>query len=120
MSAAVTSLWATLRTARGYRHTLPFLFAFTVYNDGVQTMISLATQFGNAELKIPIAALTAAILMVQFVAFAGSLVFKRVASHYGAKRTLLVCLLIWGSVVLYAYALMYTAAQFFVMLQLWV
>src|SRR5438128_2577410 len=85
ISTAVKRLRSTLLSARKYKHTLLFLLAFTVSNDGVQTVISLATQFGDADLKIPIAALTAAILMVQFVAFAGSLIFKRVAALYGAK-----------------------------------
>ena len=31
-----------------------FLIAYLLYNDAIQTVLSLASQFGNDELKIPV------------------------------------------------------------------
>ena len=45
----------------------------------MQAVIALAAQFGNDELKIPMSTLTLVILMVQFVAFAGALLFDHIS-----------------------------------------
>ena len=49
------------------------LIAYLLYNDGIQTVIALAAQFGAEELGIEQQSLIAIILMVQFVAFFGAL-----------------------------------------------
>ncbi|MGQ9547294.1 MAG: MFS transporter [Roseiflexus sp.] len=96
-------LWETLRKARNYPQTLLFLGAYLLYNDGIQTVIALASQFGAEELKLEQSTLISAILMVQFVAFAGALVFGRVAGWLGATRAILVSLMIWTLVIIAAY-----------------
>jgi UMF1 family MFS transporter len=50
-------------------------------------------------------------LMVQFVGFAGSLLFERIAIVTGAKNALLFSLAIWSGVVVYAYWAFQTEAQ---------
>ncbi|MBO9324749.1 MAG: MFS transporter [Roseiflexus sp.] len=96
-------LWETLRKARNYPQTLLFLGAYLLYNDGIQTVIALASQFGAEELKLEQSTLISAILMVQFVAFVGALAFGRVAEWLGATRAILVSLVIWTSVIIAAY-----------------
>ncbi|MEO8029082.1 MAG: MFS transporter, partial [Bryobacteraceae bacterium] len=71
LTVGFTQLFRTLAHLRGFPQTLLFLSAYLLYNDAIQTVISLASQFGNDELKIPLSTLTLAILMVQFVAFFG-------------------------------------------------
>ncbi len=61
----------TLLSLRRYPQTLLFLVAYLLYNDAIQAVIALASQFGNDELRIPIEKITGVIFMVQFVAFAG-------------------------------------------------
>jgi UMF1 family MFS transporter len=78
-----------------YPQTLLFLAAYLVYNDAIQAVITLAGQFGSDYLKIPMGLLTLAILMVQFVAFAGSFVFNWVASRTGAKNAVCLALVLW-------------------------
>ena len=80
---------------RRYPQTLLFLAAFLVYNDAIQAVITLAGQFGSDYLKIPMGLLTLAILMVQFVAFAGSFVFNWVAARMGAKQAICLALVLW-------------------------
>ena len=88
-------LWRTLRSMRRYPQTLLFLAAYLVYNDAIQAVITLAGQFGSDYLKIPMGLLTLAILMVQFVAFAGSFVFNLVAARIGAKQAICLALALW-------------------------
>ena len=81
----------------------------------IQTVINLASQFGNDELKIPVSTLTLAILMVQFVAFFGSMGFNWLASIINAKRAVIVSLVIWTGVLIYIYVAVKTTVEFFIM-----
>ena len=113
--AVLRLLVQTVREMRGYPQALTFMVAFLLYNDAIQTVIALATQFGNDELKIPVSQLTLAILMVQFVAFFGALSFQRLAAAISAKRAVVVSLVIWTGVLIYIYAAVKTTLQFFAM-----
>jgi UMF1 family MFS transporter len=105
----------TLKEMRNYPQTLTFLIAYLIYNDAIQTVITLATQFGNDELKIPMSSLTMVILMVQFVAFAGAIGFQYVANAIGAKRAVMLALVIWTGVLVAMYVSVKTTVQFFIM-----
>jgi UMF1 family MFS transporter len=113
--ASLRQLAGTLRDSRRYPQTLKFLLAYVLYNDAIQTVIALATQFGHDELKIPMGSLVLAILMVQFVAFFGSIGFNWIASATGAKRAVMLSLLIWTGVTLAMYSWVRTTAQYFEM-----
>jgi MFS transporter, UMF1 family len=80
-----------------------FLLAYLFFNDGVMTVISMSTIYGKEELGLPVSALMLTLLLIQFVAFAGSLAFSRLARHIGAKRALILSLVIWSGIVLYAF-----------------
>jgi UMF1 family MFS transporter len=105
----------TLRDIRQYPETLTFLVAYLLYNDAIQTVLSIATQFGNDELKIPVSQLTLLILMAQFVGFFGAFGFHWLAAALDAKRAIIISLIGWTGVVIYIYALVHTATQFFAM-----
>ena len=96
VQAGFQQLASTIRSARGYPLTLSFLLAYLVYNDGIQTVISLASVFGAEELHLAQGTLILAILVVQFVAFVGALVLGRLAGTYGARNTVLATLVFWG------------------------
>jgi UMF1 family MFS transporter len=108
-------LATTLSELRRYPEALKFLLAYLLYNDAIQTVITLATQFGYDELKIPIATLSLAILMVQFVAFFGAIAFNWIAAAIGAKRAVLLALAAWTGVLVYIYLSVRTTPQFFLM-----
>ncbi|MEV7195773.1 MFS transporter [Streptomyces sp. NPDC093510] len=88
-------LRATVRDMRRHPHTLAFLLAYLVYNDGVQTVISQASVFGSEELGLDQSTLIVAVLLVQLLAVAGALAMGRLARTYGAKRTILGSLVAW-------------------------
>jgi MFS transporter, UMF1 family len=85
-------LYATLKELRSYPMTLTFLVAFLFYNDGIQTVIGVASTYGAKELGFGQSVLIATILVIQFVAFAGAMAFGRLAARYGSYRSIL-----WGT-----------------------
>ncbi len=89
----------TLRELRNYPMAVTFLLAYLFFNDGIQTVIASSAVYGSEELGHSQTVLIATILMVQFVAFGGALLFGRLAQSYGAKRTILSGLLIWMLIV---------------------
>lgn len=88
--------------------TVKFLTAYLIYNDGIQTVIGVAAVFAAAPaarggIGIPTARLTLLILMIQFMAFFGALFFGWLAGRAGSKRALVISLIIWTGVVIYAF-----------------
>lgn len=108
-------LGRTLRELPRFPQTLLFLVAYLLYNDGIQTVIALAAQFGAQELGMAQASLVQLVLMVQFVAFLGALAFGYLARVTGAKQAILISLVIWFGVVVYAYGLLQSVGQFFIL-----
>jgi MFS transporter, UMF1 family len=96
-------LGRTLRGLRAYPLTLFFLLAFLVYNDGIQTVIALASQYGTEELRLEQDTLIVTILLVQFLAFGGALLLGALARRIGAWKTVLLSLVLWTGVILAAF-----------------
>lgn len=105
----------TISSARHYPQTLLFLVAYLLYNDGIQAVIALASVFGSEELKLEQSTLVQVILMVQFAAFFGALLFNWLAKATGSKRAIMASLVIWTAVLVYAYGLLQTKLQFFIL-----
>ncbi len=106
-------LWKTAKDARKYPLTLMFLLAYLIYNDGVQAVITFASQFGNKELGLPLSVLTTVILMVQIVALIGALTFERIARITSTKTAILISLLIWTIAMIYAWGYLEGEAGFY-------
>ncbi|NYF59013.1 MFS transporter [Micromonospora purpureochromogenes] len=98
-------LGRTLREIKAYPLTLFFLLAFLVYNDGIQTVITLASQYGTEELKLEQSTLIVTILLVQFLAFGGALALGALARRIGAWKTVLLSLVLWTGVIIAAFRL---------------
>jgi len=95
----------TLRHMRAYPLTLLFLLAYLIYYDGINTVTTLAAQYGDQELHLSDNTLLTAILIVQFTAFGGALLLGRFAQRWGAKRVIAWSLVVWIGVVVCAYFL---------------
>ncbi|HSG41739.1 MAG TPA: MFS transporter [Anaerolineales bacterium] len=116
-------LGKTFREIRNFPETLKYLLAYFLYNDGIQTVIAVSSTFAAAPiirggLEVPQDTLIAVILMIQFVAFGGALTWGRLAKWIGAKQSIIVSLVIWSAVVIYAYGGLYGESritQFFIL-----
>ncbi|NOZ73220.1 MAG: MFS transporter [Chloroflexi bacterium] len=116
LSQGVKQIIRTLTTMyRLYPETLKYLIAYLIYNDGIQTVIVVATLFASTELGVGADVLMILILMIQFLAFFGALLFGRIAGRLGAKKSILISLVIWAGIVIYAYALLYQVWQLFLL-----
>jgi len=123
VSIGFKQLRKTLGEVNHFPETLKFLLAYFLYNDGIQTVIAVSATFAAAPLiqgglELEQQTLTAVILMIQFVAFGGALLWGRLANWIGAKRSIIVSLVIWSGVVIYAYGGLQgdsVTTQFFIM-----
>ena len=103
----------TLRNVRQYRVLFVFLLAFLLYNDGVETVISMSPAFGTAVLGMTQENLALVFLMVQFIAFGGAVLFGYFSDTLGHKKVIEINLLVWVGAVAGAY-LVTSTTQFFV------
>jgi UMF1 family MFS transporter len=116
--AELRRLWSQLQRLP---HTRQYLIAYMAFNDAIQTVISVASVFLAQELfvsrGIPTnqAFLMGLVLMVQFVAFVGALLFERMAVVVETKNAILISLLIWTGIVIYAYGFLQTVAHAWIM-----
>ena len=113
VDVAFGRLLETFRELRGYRQAFLMLLAFLIYNDGIQTIIKMATAYGT-EIGIGQSALIGAILVVQFVGIHCSFLFGMVAGRIGAKRALFLGLLAYTAISVLGYY-MRTATHFYVL-----
>lgn len=102
MRRSFGQLWTTLKDLRNFPMTMTFLIAYLFYNDGIQTVIGSAATYGEKQLHFSETVLIAIILMIQFVAFGGALLFGRWADQYGAYRCLLYGTFAWMVLVVLA------------------
>ena len=101
----------TFHELRGYRQAFLMLVAFLLYNDGIQTIIRMASIYG-AEVGIDQNAQIAAFVLVQFVGVPCSFLFGAMAARIGAKQGVFLALAIYAGISLLGY-FMTSAWQFF-------
>ena len=114
LSHSFGRIYSTVRSFRHNRDLLWFLAAFLVYNDGIQTVIAMAAIFGKTALGLDTGTLIGTLLLTQFVAWPGALVFARVAGRIGSKRAIMITLALWVGIVTYAYFLT-SALEFWIL-----
>lgn len=118
LTAGFRELGHTFRGMRAVPLTLLFLLAYLIYYDGITTVTTLASDYGEKELKLGDTVLLGTILAVQFTAFGGALLLGRLADRWGAKRVVVASLVIWIGVVLVARVLQAGNAVQFIALAL--
>ncbi len=105
----VRAAWRSLKSVTRRLRELPnftrFFFAFLLFNDGIETVVVMASIFGDQELHMTSANLIMYFLMIQAVAFVGSLLFGWLADKLGNKRTIQISLIGWLLVVIWGWQL---------------
>jgi UMF1 family MFS transporter len=105
LTVGFKELKVTLKDVRKYPETLKFLIAYLFYNDGIQTVIAISGSYAILELKLTEISLVFAILIVQITALIGALLLGRLSNSIGAKKVILLTLVIWTVMVIITYAL---------------
>ena len=80
-----------------------FLLAYFTYNMGVQTVMYVATIFGDKELHLESTALIITILLLQVVAILGAYLFAKLSERIGNTRALSWSVAIWGCICVAGY-----------------
>jgi UMF1 family MFS transporter len=116
LSHGVKQLRSTLRELINENPmSLRFLIAYLVYNDGIQTVIAISTSFAADELAVSSSTLAILVLVIQFVAVGGALFFDRVARRVGTKRAIMISLVIWAAIVIFAFGFLYEEWQLWIL-----
>lgn len=103
----------TFRHITGYRELLKYLIAFWLFNDGINTVINMATAYGK-DIGIGTSDLITALLITQFVGIPFTLLFGKIAERLGAKNSLYISLSVYIVVVIAGY-FMKTAMHFYIL-----
>ena len=117
ISAGFAEIVATFKELRRLPLSLRYLIAYLVYNDGIQTVIFASSAFleqelfpgGNPQFLLEI------FLFVQFTAVVGALLFERLAYLIRTKNAIIVSLIIWASIVIYAYRFLDSVPEAWIM-----
>ena len=113
ITSAGRRLLETFRELRRYRQAFLLLLAFFVYNDGIQTIIRMATTYGT-EIGIDENALIGALLLTQFIGVPSGFLFGYFAQKVGAKPALFTGLMVYAAITMLSY-FMRTATHFFLL-----
>lgn len=101
----------TFRHLRRYRQAFLMLVAFLVYNDGIGTIIRMASLYGS-QIGIAQEHLIAALLLVQFVGVPCSFFFGRLAGRIGTKQAIFLSLAVYTGISILGY-FMTSAVHFY-------
>jgi UMF1 family MFS transporter len=95
---------ATFQKIRRQKKLLYYILGYFCYIDGVYTIISMATSYGN-ELGIDTVQMILALLLTQFVAFPCAIASGALARKYGPLRLIKAFILMYIAICLFGYQL---------------
>lgn len=102
VAVSFSRLRQTFRDIRRYRDLFIFLVAFWFYNDGIGTIIKMATIYG-AEIGLGQTTLIGTLLMVQFVGIPFAILFGWLAKKIGTKSSIYLSLLVYTGICVLGY-----------------
>lgn len=102
VQASFKRLAVTFREITQYRELFKFLLAFWLYNDGIGTIIKMATIYGS-EIGIGQTTLIGTLLMVQFIGIPFSFLFGWLAKKIGAKKSIYISLVVYTAICVFGY-----------------
>jgi MFS transporter, UMF1 family len=111
--AAFGRLGRTFREIRRYKHAFLLFIAMLLYQDGIQTIIRMASVYG-AEIGIDQNAQIAAFILVQFLGIPFSFLFGALGARIGTKRALFIALAVYTMTSIMGY-FMTTVTHFFIL-----
>jgi UMF1 family MFS transporter len=103
----------TLKELRSHRTALLFLTAYILYIDGINTVISMAVDFGE-KIGLDDRGLILALHLTQWIAFPATLLYSGLGAKTGAKNAIGFGILVYAGICLWAYR-MTCMAEFWVL-----
>ena len=92
----------TFRELRRFKQAFLLLSAFLIYNDGIQTIIRMATTYGS-EIGIDQNAMIIALLITQFIGVPFAFLFGHLAERIGAKVAVIGGLAVYAGITVLGY-----------------
>lgn len=100
-----------------------YLISFFIFSMGVQTVMLMAVLFAKKEVFKPdpitgeaeTAGLIIAVLLIQFIAIPGSLLFSMLSKKIGNLKTLGIALFVWVACCAFAYFFVYDEINFYIL-----
>lgn len=115
MTSGFKELQKVWKQVKTMKHLKRLLFAFFFYSMGVQTVMLMATIFGEKELHLPTEKLIATILLLQVIAIPGAMLMSYLAKNFfGNVKVLIGVVVIWIGCCVYGYFI-HTEMQFYLL-----
>jgi MFS transporter, UMF1 family len=102
----------TVTHLRSYRETGKFILASLFFTDGITTVISFSAIYATTTFGFGRGDLVILFLVLNVVAFPGSLIAGHLADRFGPKRTIVLSLLVWVATILVGYGAQSKSAFF--------
>jgi UMF1 family MFS transporter len=102
IQASFSRLAYTFGEVRKYKELFKFIIAFWLYNNGIGTIIVMATIYGT-ELNFSSTTTIGTLLMVQFVGIPFALLFGWLGKKLGTKKSILLSLVIYSAIAIGGY-----------------
>ncbi|MBO7674090.1 MAG: MFS transporter [Atopobiaceae bacterium] len=111
---AIRGIGNTLRNIWNYKSMRYFILSYFFYIDGVHTVIKMSTSYGS-NLGIEGTQLVLALLVTQFVAWPSSILYGKLGRKVGTKKMLLVGIVGYFFITLFAAFFLRTATEFWIL-----
>lgn len=114
VTKSLKGLLGTIKEIVKHKKLLFFLIAFFCYIDGVHTIIKMATAYGT-QLGIDSTQMIIALVVTQVVAFPSALLFGKLAGSVGARKMIIVGVIAYAIITLYAAFFLKSATEFWIL-----
>ena len=97
---AIKELKNTFADLKSFKVIIIYLAAYLLFNDGIQSILGIAGAFAADTLGLALTFNMATILIIQFVAAGGAILFSKIANITGTKKALTISLAGWVFIVI--------------------
>lgn len=96
-------VYSSVKNMRRYPELLKFMLSYFIYNDGITTVIVFASIYGITRFGMNTQDMIIYFVLAQFTSILGSVVFGWLTDKKGVKLSLSISLIVWISVVVWAF-----------------
>ncbi|MCB5253467.1 MAG: MFS transporter [Candidatus Cloacimonadaceae bacterium] len=100
---AYRRVYSSIKNMRSYPELLKFMLSYFIYNDGITTVIVFAAIYGITRFGMNTQDMLIYFILAQVTSIIGSALFGWLTDKKGVKLSLSISLLIWISVVVWAF-----------------